>query len=344
VDKIRLGRTGAMVSALGFGGIPIQRLDTAQAVQVVTRCLDLGVTFLDTAHGYTTSEERVGQAIRGRREGLFLATKSHALEGPAFRQEMAQSFDRLGVQHIDLLQFHNISSAEELDKVLAPGGPLEVAREAQAAGRVGHLGVTSHSLRMALALVPSGHFETLMFPFCFATPEPAEELIPLCRQHDVGFIAMKPMGGGLIENPRLALGYLRQFPDILALVGMQAVSEADELAAALAGPAVLSPAEAAEMQRITSELGPRYCRACDYCQPCTQGIQISWMMRVRSHARRFPLERVYGAWGEGIVSCAETCVDCGECEPRCPYKLPIRATMRDNVAWYHEEVTRYRRR
>lgn len=338
MNKIRLGKTNLWVSALGFGGIPIQRLSEDEAVRVVRRCLDLGVTFLDTAHGYTTSEERIGKAIAGRREGLVLATKSHALDGQALRQEMEQSFQRLGVRHIDLFQFHNISTEEQYAKVTAPGGPLDVAREAQVAGRIGHIGVTSHNLRMACKLVTSGHFETLMFPFCFVTPEPLEELVPLCRQHDVAFIAMKPMGGGLLENATLAIKYLCQFPDILPLVGMQAVSEAEELVAIMAGPAELSAAERAEMARIAQELGTRFCRGCDYCQPCRQGISISGVMRLRSHAKRFPMERFYGEWGRALIAKAETCADCGECEERCPYNLPIREVMRENIAWYHEQM------
>jgi uncharacterized protein len=342
--KIRLGRTGLMVSALGFGGIPIQRLGEAEAVRVVQRCLELGVTFLDTAHGYSNSEERIGKAIAGRREGLALATKSHALEGNAFRAELEQSFQRLNVQRIDLVQFHNVATEEEYAQVIAPGGPLDMAREAQAVGRIGHIGVTSHSLGMAIKLVQTGHFETLMFPFCFATPEPLDELIPLCRQHDVAFIAMKPMGGGLLENATLAFKYLRQFPDVLPLVGVQSVAEIEEIVTVMEGPAEITAVERAEMQRLTEELGTRYCRGCDYCQPCRQQISISWVMRLRSHAKRFPVERFYGASSQAIIAQAETCADCGECEERCPYKLEIRQAMRENTAWYHEQMALYRAR
>jgi predicted aldo/keto reductase-like oxidoreductase len=343
VNTIRLGKTNLMVSALGFGGIPIQRLTEEEAIRVVQHCMDLGVTFVDTAHGYTTSEERVGKAIAGRREGLVLATKSHALDGKSFREELEQSFQRLGVQYIDLVQFHNISNQEQYEQVTAPGGPLEVLREVQAAGRVGHIGVTSHNLDMALKMVPSGHFETLMFPFCLATTEPADEIIPLCRQHDVGFIAMKPMGGGLLEDATLAFKYLRKFPDILPLVGMQSISEVEQNVALMEGLAEISAAEQAEMDRIRQEMDARYCRGCDYCQPCTQGISISTVMRLRSFAKRFPVERFLGDWGQSLIAKAETCADCGDCESRCPYELAIREMMRENVAWYHEQMALYRK-
>ena len=338
MNKIRLGKTNLSVSALGFGGIPIQRLSDEEAIRVVQRCLDLGVTFLDTAHGYSTSEERIGAAIAGRREGLVLATKSHAVAPAAFREELEQSFQRLGVGHIDLFQFHNVSTPQQYEQILASGGPLDLVREAQAAGRIGHLGVTSHSLRMALVLAASGHFETMMFPFCLVTTEPVAELIPLCRQHDVAFIAMKPMGGGLLEDPVLAFKYLRQFPDILPLVGVQSTAEIEQIVSLMEGPAVLTEAESLEIRRLRDELSPRFCRGCGYCQPCPQDIEIPMVLRLRSHAKRFPRERFYGPWGQAMVTQAGTCADCEECESRCPYQLPIREMMRENVIWYHEQT------
>ena len=339
--KIRLGKTGLMISEVGFGSIPIQRLDEDEAVQVVRRCLKLGVTFLDSATSYTTSEERIGKAIAGRREGLVLATKTNARDAKTCREHLELSFQRLGVEHIDLFQFHNVSTEKHYEQVVAPGGMLEVVREAQAAGRVGHIGVTSHRLEMALTLAASGYFETLMFPFCFATPEPAKELIPLCRKHDVAFIAMKPMGGGLLESASLAFKYLRQFPDILPLVGVQSAAEIEEIVAVMEGPNGFSADEQVEMRRVTQELGTRFCRGCDYCQPCPQGISISMTMRLRSHAKRFHVNRFYGKDMQAMVERAETCADCSDCESRCPYELAIRETLRENIAWYHEQMALY---
>jgi len=341
VRKIRLGKTGLLVSELGFGGIPIQRLGEEEAVRVVQRCLDLGLTFLDTASSYTTSEERIGKAIAGRRDGLVLATKSGARDAATCREHLELSLQRLGVEHIDLFQFHNVSTEEHYEQVMAPGGLLEVARQAQAAGRVGHIGVTSHNLDMAIKLVASGEFETLMFPFCLVTPEPLEKLIPLCRQRDVAFLGMKPLGGGLLENVTLAIKYLRQFPDLLPVAGVQACWEIEEIVAAMEGPAAFTEAERAEGERLRRELGARFCRGCDYCQPCPQEIHISVVLRLRGFARRSPLEQVFGEWGQSLIARAAECAECGECETRCPYRLPIREMLADHVAWYSEARSRY---
>jgi len=339
--KVRLGKTGLMVSEVGFGGIPIQRLTDDDAVALVRRCLDLGVTFIDTAYGYGTSEERIGRAIQGRREGLILASKSPARDAATFSQHLDQSLRRLGVDHIELYQFHNVSTQEQFDQVVGPGGALQAAREAQAAGKIGHIGVTSHSREAAVMMAGSGLFETMMFPFNFVTSEPLERLIPICRQNDVGFIAMKPMAGGMLENATIAFKWLRQYPDLVPIPGIEAPEEMEEIVALMQGPAALSDAERAEMQRLMDELGTEFCRRCDYCQPCPQNIRISTLMNMKSFLKRFPPERFFAMMGE-VVAQAEECQDCGECEARCPYHLAIRAVMRENMALYAERRAQYR--
>lgn len=336
---VRLGKTDLKVAEVGFGGIPIQRLGEDEAVRVVQRCLDLGVTFIDTANGYSTSEERIGKAIRGRRDQVVVATKSGARDAAAFRANVELSFKRLDVDYIDVLQFHNVSSEQHCNVVMQPGGLLDIAHEYVAAGHVRHIGVTSHNPDMAARLVATDRFASLMFPFCMVTPEPAETLIPLCRQHDVAFFAMKPMGGGMLDDATLAFKFLRQFPDILPVVGIQTVEEIEQIVAVMAGPAAYSASEAAEAERIRHELGIRYCRGCDYCLPCQQDIHISSVLRLRGFARRMPEARVFGEWGQKLMAQAEDCAECGDCESRCPYSLPIRDMIKENIAWYHEEMS-----
>jgi len=340
---VELGTTGLRVSEIGFGGIPIQRLGHDEAVAVVRRCLDLGVTFLDTAHGYTTSEERIGAAIAGRREGLVLATKTPARTGAEAQAHMEESFRRLGVDHIDLFQLHNVSSEEAWQAVMAPGGPLDVLRRAQREGRIGHIGATSHQIDTAKKLARSGYFETIMFPFNFVAHEPGEELLAVCREAGVALLAMKPMGGGMLENARLAFQFLRQFPDVLPVVGIERREEMEEIVGIYAGPAALGPGDREEMERIRSELGPSFCRRCDYCQPCRAGIPISGLMNLPALLKRLPPERIFGPTGQGQqVAMVDGCQDCGDCESRCPYKLPIRARLREVADLYRAAEQAYR--
>lgn len=343
-----LGRTGLMVTEVAFGGIPIQRLEDQEAADVVRHCLEVGVNFVDTAHAYGTSERRIGMAIadrplvNGRREGVILATKSGSRDGATVQAELEQSFQALAVDYIDLYQFHNVSKADEYEKVLAPGGPLERVQQARDAGRIGHIGVTSHNLEMALKMVPSGHFETLMFPFNYVTDEPAQELIPLCAKHGVGFIAMKPMGGGMLADAALSFKWLRQRPDVVPVVGIEKAEEIDEIVALYAANKALNAGELEAIRRMREELGTRFCRRCGYCQPCPQEIDITTVMNLRSFGKRFPPERMFGEWGAKIVEQAENCEECGACESRCPYELPIRQVIKENIAWFRAEEARFR--
>jgi predicted aldo/keto reductase-like oxidoreductase len=339
MKTMRLGQTGLSVSALGFGGIPIQRLSEQEAIEVVRHCLDLGITFLDTANAYTTSEERIGKAIRGRREGIVLATKTQARDAQGVAQHLALSLERLGVDCIDLYQFHCVSTDEEYEKVTAPGGPLDVVREERDAGRVKHIGMSSHSLEIAMGAVRSGHFETIMFPFNFVVSEAAQELIPLALANDMGFIAMKPMAGGALNDPTLAFKYLRQFPQILPIPGIERPEEIEEIVAIMEGPAEMTAAEVAAMERFRAELGNRFCRRCGYCQPCPHGVPIQTLMILDSFVKRMPISDVFADLAQAVDD-AQECTECGECEEKCPYGLPIREMINERVALFRREVQR----
>ena len=336
MDKIRLGRTELMVSRLGFGGIPIQRLSEEDAIDVVRKCLDFGITFVDTANAYSTSEERIGKAIADRPVKPILATKSTSRDREGVEEHLNLSLKRLGVDSIDIYQFHGVSDFKSLEMVLDPEGPMAVVEKARQDGKIKHISVTSHSMDVAIEAVKTDRFATIMFPFNFITDEAVNELLPLCQQHDVGFIAMKPLAGGMLDNATLAFKYLFQFPDILPIPGIEYIHEIEEIVGILNGPLEMTEDEKQEMQRLRDELGTRFCRRCDYCQPCTEGIPISMVMNIRSFARRLPPERVFIGRIEEVMEKAAGCTQCGECEERCPYELPIRDTIAQNVEWYQE--------
>jgi len=307
VEKLRLGRTGLMVTRVGFGAIPIQRLPESDALAVVRQCLDMGVNFIDTANAYTNSEERIGKAIAGRnRKDLILATKSLDRTAAGVEKHLHLSLKRLGTGYIDLYQFHNVSDASAMKAIFAPEGPLAVVEKAKQTGLVRHIGVSSHAIDIAKKLVKSDRFETMMFPFNFITREPGEELLPLARAHDVGFIVMKPLAGGVLENVILAFKYLFQFPDIVPIPGIEKVPEMAQILGILKG-----------------ELGTRFCRRCDYCQPCTEGIQISLIMQMPNLLKRLPPETLFRGRMTEELEKAASCSHCGECEERCPFHLPI---------------------
>ncbi len=343
MDKIRLGKSGLMVTRIGFGGIPIQRLNEEDAIDVIKRCLYHGINFLDTANAYTTSEARIGKAIAGRRQELIIATKTTHRDRDGLSKHLEKSLTRLGTDYIDLYQFHAVSDFKTLDVVLDPNGPMAVLEEAKKAGKVRHIGITSHQIDVAIKAVESDRFETLMFPFNFVTDEAAEKLLPLCKKHDVGFIVMKPLAGGMIADARTAFRYLFQFKDVVTIPGIEKPAEIDEIVGILNGPLELTEKDRADMRKLKEQLGTRFCHRCDYCQPCKEGIHISSVMTFPSFMARLPEEQIFGFWA-GLFDLAAKCSKCGECETRCPYHLPIRDMMEEYYEIYEQKKKAYKER
>jgi predicted aldo/keto reductase-like oxidoreductase len=338
VEKIRFGKTGMMVTRLGFGGIPIQRLTEAEAVKVVQRCLDLGINYIDTANGYSTSEERIGKAVKGRRQNVYIATKTFPGTPDIIEKNLELSLKRLDTDYIDLYQFHGINDKATLDKILDPEhGLYQIFEKAKKAGKIRHIGITSHQMDAAKLEIKSGKFETIMFPFNFITNEPAKELLPLCREQDMGFIVMKPLAGGMLDNATLCFKYLLQFPDVVSIPGIEKISEIEEIAAIYEGPQKITTAERKEMKRMTEELGTRFCRRCDYCQPCQQGIPISMIMTFPTFVKRLPPDwYLKSPMIPDAMAKAATCIECGECEARCPFNLPIREMIKEGYNLYEK--------
>ncbi len=338
MEKIRLGKTGMMVTRLGFGGIPIQRLNEADAVKVVQKCLDLGINYLDTANGYTTSEERIGKAVKGRRHNVYIATKTFPGTPEIIEKNLELSLKRLDTDYIDLYQFHGINDKATLDKILDPeNGLYKVFKKAKKAGKIRHIGITSHQMEAAKLEIKSGKFETLMFPFNFITNEPAKELLPLCREYDMGFIVMKPLAGGMLDDATLCFKYLLQFPDIVTIPGIEKIREIEEIAAIYEGPQKITAAERKKMKQMAEELGTRFCRRCDYCQPCEQGIPISLIMTFPSFVKRLPPDwYLKSPFIPEAMEKAKNCTECGECESRCPFKLPIREMLKEGYNLYEK--------
>ncbi|MFC1897278.1 aldo/keto reductase [Chloroflexota bacterium] len=341
MEKIRLGRTGMMVSRLGFGSIPIQRASDDEALAVINKCMELGITYIDTANGYTTSEERIGRAISGRRDEVIIATKSHAQTREGIESDLKLSLKRFGVEYIDLYQFHNIRSTDALERVLEPNGVMDVILEAKKAGIVRHIGASSHSLDTAKEIVKSDRFETIQFPFNFITCEAADELLPLTREHDVGFIAMKPLAGGRLDNATLAFKYLFQFPDVVPIPGIYKTHEIEEIVQIMEQSLAMTVAEQREMEQLKQELGTRFCRRCDYCQPCPEGILISDVLVFPSLLKIQTPERLFMGTFSKPMEKAANCAECGECEEKCPYHLPIREMVAEYVKQYQAEKKKF---
>jgi predicted aldo/keto reductase-like oxidoreductase len=332
---LTLGKTGMEVSEVGFGGIPIIRLSMDDAVAVLRRAMDRGVTLFDTANLYMDSEEKFGRALAGERQRLVLATKSIKRDRAGVEADIDLSLTKMRTDYLDLFQFHQVSQEDHLEAITGPDGALEGVVRAQKAGKIRHVGVTSHSLEMALRMVKMDIFSTIQFPFSFIEEAAAEELHPAAREANVGIMAMKPFCGGLVDNAGVAFAYLRQYPDIIPLPGWDTVAGVDEVLDLYEQENVVNPEDLAEMARYREELGDKFCRRCEYCQPCPQGVMITPAMLYGIVAHRMGPAKA-AAFATKIMETVKQCIECQECEARCPYGLPIAETIHHHLALFEE--------
>lgn len=327
MEYIPLGKSGLRISRLGFGGIPIQRIDAAGTKKLVREMMDAGVNYIDTARGYTVSEEYLGEALEGVRDKFVLATKSMSRDKAGMAKDIEISLNNLRTDYIDLYQVHN-PSMEQLDTVIAEGGALEALLEAREAGKIGHIGLTAHSLEVFKKAITLDWVETIMFPYNIVETQ-GEELIKECREKNIGFIAMKPLAGGAIDDASLALRFILSNPDVTVVIPGMATSE--ELECNLKSAENTSPLtddEFEKVSKIRSSLGTQFCRRCNYCAPCTVGINIPNVFLFEGYLTRYGLEDWARSRYETVPVKASACIECGACETRCPYNLPIRKMLK----------------
>ncbi|MDR3565215.1 MAG: aldo/keto reductase [Negativicutes bacterium] len=326
------GKTGLKVSELGFGGIPILRLETSEAVRILRHAFDRGITFYDTANAYKDSEEKMGIAFEGIRDKVVIATKTLKRDAAGATEHLENSLRMLRTDYIDLYQLHQVAQAKDWETIIAPGGAMEVAVKAQQEGKIRHIGVTSHSLSMAIKLIKTGLFSSIQFPFNFIETE-ATELHAVARDLNLGILAMKPFAGGVIDNAELAFKYLRQYPDVLAIPGYDSVDAVDGIIAIYERQNVVEEADRQKMDEYRAELGKQFCRRCEYCQPCPSGVMITPAMGYPVIAHRMS-PKVSVPWSQKAMESTLQCTECGLCVTRCPYELPIPELLKKNYSLY----------
>lgn len=337
MEYTNLGNTGLKVSRLGFGGIPIQRITQEEATALIRKLPEYGVNYIDTARGYTVSEEYLGIAMEGIRDKFVLATKSMARTREAMEKDIETSLKNLRTDHIDLYQVHNAPPAQ-MKIVTGEGGALEALLEAKAAGKIGHIGITAHEIGTFEMGLEMDWVETIMFPYNFVELQ-AADLIRKCAEKSKGFICMKPLAGGAIENAPLAMRFIASNKDITVNIpGMANEDELKQNVAAACDPAPLSEDDLREVQNIRDTLGNQFCRRCNYCQPCTMGINISFCFTINGYLTRYGLKDWAIGRYKGMAVEPNACIECGMCESRCPYHLPIIEMLKDVYSNFQKEM------
>ena len=332
-DMVTLGTTDITVNKNGFGALPIQRISQEDAVHLARKAYKAGIRFFDTARAYTDSEVKLGEAFDGIRTEVYIATKTAAQNAEDFWKDLHTSLTNLRTDYIDLYQFHNPAFCPK------PGdgsGLYEAALEAKEKGMIRHIGLTNHRLTVAKEAIESGLYETLQFPFCYLATDKDLELVQDCKKAGMGFIAMKALSGGLINNSAAAYAYLAQFDNVLPIWGVQRESELDEFLSYIDNPPALTPALQAVIDHDREELQGEFCRGCGYCMPCPAGIEINNCARMSLMIRRAPSAAQLTDEMQAKMRKIEECLHCGRCKSKCPYGLDTPALLEKNYKDYCE--------
>ncbi|NLY32548.1 MAG: aldo/keto reductase [Firmicutes bacterium] len=326
-----LGTTGIKASVISFGGIPIQRVSVEEAADILSACKESGINFIDTARLYTNSEEKIGEYFKGHgREGWYVASKSPARDRDGMLQDLARSIENMACDYIDLYQLHNVSTVQDMERVLGPGGALEALEEAKKQGLVRHIGLTGHKPEILDTGVSSGRFECLQVPFN-AMEKQALPLLKKAKQKGMGTIAMKPLAGGALTLAAAALDYILNCSWVdVAIPGMQSVREVQENCSVVEGK--VTDKERRQLEKLIAGLGTHFCRRCEYCQPCPNGLNIPSMFLFEGYYTRYNLKEWAMERYSALPVKASDCTQCGVCESRCPYELPIRKMLKDTAA------------
>lgn len=333
MDIVTLGKTGITVNKNGFGALPIQRISKEEAVHLLRKAYDRGIRFFDTARFYTDSEQKIGCALHDVREQVFIASKTMCKQAQDFWDQLHASLHGLNTKYLDLYQFHNPAFCPK------PGdgsGLYEAMLEAREKGLIRHIGITNHRLSVAHEAIASGLYETLQFPFSYLSTEKELELVQLCKEHQMGFIAMKGLSGGLITNSAAAYAFLAQFGNVLPIWGVQKETELDEFLSYIENPPVLNEELAAVIEKDRKELAGDFCRGCGYCMPCPQGIEIPTCARMSLLIRRAPLTVYLNEENQRKMARIHSCIHCNHCSSHCPYGLDTPALLEENLRDYED--------
>ena len=328
---VTLGSTGIVTPQNAFGALPIQRISQDEAVKLLRKAYDGGMTFFDTARFYTDSEEKMGVAFAGMRDKIYIASKTMATKVEDFWTDLQTSLTNLQTDYLDLYQFHNPSFCPK------PGdgtGLYEAMLEAKAQGKIRHIGITNHRLAVAHEAIDSGLYETLQFPFCYLATEEDIELVRKCKETNMGFIAMKGLSGGLLTNSAACFAFMTQFDNVLPIWGVQKEQELDEFLSYGKNPPALSGELADFIEQDKKELQGDFCRSCGYCMPCPVGIEILNCARMSQLIRRSPSAGHLTPEAQAKMMKIEECLECGQCASRCPYHLDTPALLKKNLEDY----------
>ncbi len=339
MDKIKLGRTNLMVSKSGFGALPIQRISVEEAGVLLKKAYDNGMNFFDTARYYSDSEEKLGRALSEVRKDIIIATKGMAKDKRTLLDSLDTSLQNLKTDYVDLFQLHNPENLPDPDD---PESLYSGLVEARKQGKTHFIGMTNHSIDIAVGAAESSLYDTVQFPLNALSSELDLKLIEICRERDIGLIAMKALSGGLLSEAAVAFAFLRQYDNVVPIWGIQRMNELDEFLGFEKTPPMLDDLMWERIEKYRTELSGEFCRGCGYCMPCPVGIHIRDAARISLLLKRAPYKQFLQDSFRERMELINGCLECGKCKSKCPYGLDtpnlLKRELKKYVEFYHEHV------
>lgn len=333
MNEVTLGRTGIRSNKNAFGCLPIQRVSHEYAGMLLKKAYRTGITFFDTARAYSDSEEKMGVAFSNFRSAITIATKTAAITADELWLDLKTSLSLLKTNYIDIYQFHNPAFCPKPEDGT---GLYEAMCEAREQKKIRFIGMTNHRHHIAEEAVRSNLYDTLQFPLSYLSANRDLALVRLCKEKNVGFIAMKALSGGLITNSAMAYAWLGQYDNVLPIWGVQREHELDEFISYIKNPPELTEECRLMIKQDRRELAGNFCRGCGYCMPCPVGIEISICARMIPMIHRSPSAQwLSGGWPSKMNQ-IEDCVGCGQCKSKCPYELNTPELLQANLTGYRD--------
>ncbi|MFA7502773.1 MAG: aldo/keto reductase [Anaerovoracaceae bacterium] len=367
MKQVEYGKTGKKISRLGFGVLRLpyevreNRIvyDEESSIDVIRYAIDAGINYFDTAPSYCGKRSQLilGEAIRGRRDEIYLSTKFDTAD-PDLEAQFENSLKELGTDHIDFYHFWSMDLSYFADKGLAKNGPLDRMTKLKEQGLIGHIAFSSHDTpenMIEMIRLAEGRFEALLCQYNLLDRR-NEPVMAYAKSLGMGVSLMGPMGGGRLGTPtelmdvlpggasvasaETALRFVFSNPNVdIALSGMNTTCMVDENIRTANDPAPLSREERERIQAVADEkkkLSDLYCTACNYCMPCPAGINIPEIFKMYNYHRVYGITDyaraqygMIGTGGDKDFQNASACVDCGLCEAQCPQKLAIRDELKN---------------
>jgi len=333
-----LGKTNLIVSEIAFGALQFSRIDRKEAVSLVHEAVNAGINLIDTANSYPGSEEILGEALKGMRDKVYIITKSLKKHKDDFISDLNLSLKRLKTDYIDIFLFHSISNNNDID-LLVKNGVIEALLDERKKGKINHIGFSIHSTSIIDRIYETVDFSTLMIPLNFVSNEFAsDKFLKKYKNENTGIVAMKPFGGGRLLDIELCFKFLRDYPDVIPVAGMQTYKELKENLEYVSREDTIDKNDIEKILEIKEELGDKYCRQCGYCMPCRQNIEIVEINFLKVYHKQMPPEYMLTDSLRNAVEKAKSCIECGECIEKCPFDINIIELMKENIKFYENEI------